>query len=82
MLTLVVNLLKQGFVLLSSQDPVLQEVLIVAVPPGSQAQLVPMHSPRMGVHPSRAHPLLTLPAEAYFGNHLTRQLAYVGMSCQ
>ena len=72
---LIINLLEQGFVLLASQNPVLQEVLIIAVPPGSQAQLVPMHSPRMGVHPSRAHPLLTLPADAYFGNYLTCQLA-------
>ena len=37
------NIPEQSFVLLASQDPVLQQVFIVAVPSGAQAELVTMH---------------------------------------
>ena len=41
---LIIDVPEQSFVLLASQDPVLQQILIVAIPPGAQAELVPMHS--------------------------------------
>ncbi len=62
--------LQQSIICLASQDPVLEKVLIVAVPPGPQAQLVPMDLPTVGIHPHWTDALLTVAAFAYFGNYI------------
>ena len=69
--------LEQSLVLLAGQDPMLQQVLIVAIPPGPQAELVTMHGPRVGVDPGWAHALFAVPAVVYFGNDLARQLTQI-----
>ena len=69
------HLLEQSLVSLASQDPVLQEIFIVAIASGAQTEHLPMHPPAVGVCPNWAHPLVTVIASAYFGNNFMREFA-------
>lgn len=69
------HLLEQSLVSLASQNPVLQEIFIIAIASGAQTEHLPMHPPAVGVCPNRAHPLVTIIAFAYFGDNFMREFA-------